>query len=301
MDYTRKQRGVKYSSPVCKMYLRHDFGHRCAYCGVIEESLTDIPEAADKLFEKDHFLPQTPSFQGMHNYENLYYACCQCNGVKNNIRLPLDPCKDDVLLGANPHIVGGTASTKYLFESVTEEGNKYIAHLQLNSRYHLGIRKHQQEWLATQQEAKALMAKIKEESNLDGATLAKIELAMFGKSSSENFAYVLGGSPHALDIAEACQCLVNKGYRTEVVLEEYELDVKVTIESNVYWGQIRPSDTPKECRIKTSTLKEWKKHSDFCGVFRYISSENSICLYIIDFKKVNWDKIEYHVSEYTKL
>ena len=79
---TCKKKYANYRS--YKEYLAEDFHHRCAYCNLLDTEITSF-------FEIDHFVPQSeidkyPSFAFLINdYNNLIYACRNCNGEKSNI------------------------------------------------------------------------------------------------------------------------------------------------------------------------------------------------------------------------
>ena len=53
MDYIRKRRNVTYHSDACKMYLRHDFNHKCAYCGLVDHPA---------IYDFHHINPATKEF-----------------------------------------------------------------------------------------------------------------------------------------------------------------------------------------------------------------------------------------------
>ncbi len=67
-----------------KEYLANDFHHRCAYCNLLDTEITSF-------FETDHFVPcaeikKHPSLSYLTNdYQNLVYACKNCNGEKSDI------------------------------------------------------------------------------------------------------------------------------------------------------------------------------------------------------------------------
>ncbi len=67
-----------------KEYLANDFHHRCAYCNLLDTEITSF-------FETDHFVPCSeiknyPSLSYLTNdYQNLVYACRNCNGEKSDI------------------------------------------------------------------------------------------------------------------------------------------------------------------------------------------------------------------------
>lgn len=62
-----------------KPYLRADFCKRCAYCNLLDESITTP-------FEVDHFIPRA-TFKDCRmdldtDYTNLIYSCKKCNNAK---------------------------------------------------------------------------------------------------------------------------------------------------------------------------------------------------------------------------
>jgi hypothetical protein len=60
-----------------KRYLRLDFVYRCAYCTIHEYFCNGIYG-----FHVDHFRPKSQFPQLECVYENLYYACAECNVSK---------------------------------------------------------------------------------------------------------------------------------------------------------------------------------------------------------------------------
>lgn len=76
-----------------KQYLASDFSHRCAYCNLLDSKITSF-------FEVDHFVPQAETKKNKDfvfldtDYNNLVYACRNCNNAKSNIfegDLTIDP------------------------------------------------------------------------------------------------------------------------------------------------------------------------------------------------------------------
>ena len=301
MDYVRKKRNITYHSPACKMYLRHDFSHKCAYCGAIEEVLSFIPESADKLFEKDHFLPQSDQVPNVHNYPNLFYSCSTCNGKKDAITLPLNPCCDNIFSGENPHVQGGTAETDYIVDGASQKGEEYISALELNSRYHIEIRKKQNAWLSTMNEGQELLRKMHEESALSSEALQVLDNIFRYNYVQDPLASVCGGSKHAGTVINVCKYLEAKGYQTDILLEENELDIQVDINGSIYWGTVHHSESLKECRFKTEVLNARKQDGYAYGVFAYDSSTKSVHFFQVDFNTVDWNKKEYHTSSYVSL
>lgn len=301
MDYVRKRRNVTYHSDSCKMYLRHDFNHKCAYCGAIEEAISFIPETADKFFEKDHFLPQHDGTQGMHDYPNLYYSCTSCNNKKDSITLPLNPCSHNIYSGENPHVQGGTPETDYILRGITPEGKEYIAALELNSRYHLSIRQKQHAWLCAKTESWKILQDLQNSGKVNAADLKQIAEVLKYPMENDRIKCACGGSKYAVAFADACHYLASKGYNPEVIFEEHEMDIKVAIGANTYWGSIRISDSIKECRIKTTVLEERRKKNAPYGLFVYIPTSATMCFYEIDFDAVDWTQKQHRTSSFVCL
>ncbi len=301
MDYERKTRNVTYFAPSCKMYLRHDFRHTCAYCGVTEETLSPLQEVAEKYFEKDHFLPQKAELPERHKYSNLFYACQKCNGKKDAIILPLNPCEDNIYSGEQPHIFGGNAETGFCVKARTTEGEKYIRALELNSRYHVAIREEKQESLRANIEAKKILDELRKSNKVDETSLKTIETAMYPIIKAKDVKYLCGSSEFGLNFAKVYNYLIDKGYDCEIIFEPNELDMIVTIDGVRYWVQVLELSNAKECRVEIEKLRKWKEYSGACGVFRYIPSIQVLRFYKIDFDSVDWNKKVCCIRNYEEL
>ncbi|MEY2584119.1 MAG: hypothetical protein QOD80_145 [Verrucomicrobiota bacterium] len=64
-------------------WLRDEFSFRCIYCLRRETWLT-----LKRDYEIDHFLPKSKHSDVQRDYDNLVYACSQCNGTKAADYLP---------------------------------------------------------------------------------------------------------------------------------------------------------------------------------------------------------------------
>ena len=64
-------------------WLRDEFSFRCIYCLRREEWLT-----LSRDYEIDHFLPKSDHPDVERDYDNLVYACSECNGTKAAKYLP---------------------------------------------------------------------------------------------------------------------------------------------------------------------------------------------------------------------
>lgn len=301
MDYKRKRRNITYTSSSCKMYLRHDFEHRCAYCGSLEDALSPMPEVADKYFEKDHFVPQSNKNPDTNKYPNLFYSCTKCNGKKSNVLLSLNPCKDSIFSGDNPHITSGTGEKKFIFESSTPEGKKFISDLELNSRYHRRLRKKQHLWLLAKKEGVALLQDPRYADKLSADDLKQIKNILSQGIVIDEYEEICGGSEHALDVVEACHFLEERGYNPQIILAENELDITATINGKTYCGSLRIEPSITYRIMKTEILAEQRKANMPVGLFVYIPEQDILCFYEIDFNQVNWEQENHRLTNYVQL
>jgi len=72
-------------------WLRDEFSFRCVYC-LRRETWVALP----RDFEIDHFIPKSKSNDLKLNYDNLNYACAECNGTKAT---QIVPRPEDVAYG----------------------------------------------------------------------------------------------------------------------------------------------------------------------------------------------------------
>lgn len=73
-----------------KPWLRDEFHFRCIYCLCRERWFPD----GDNSFSVDHLNPQNISAERTTDYDNLVYACCQCNAAKQDATDVLNPCEE---------------------------------------------------------------------------------------------------------------------------------------------------------------------------------------------------------------
>ncbi len=73
-----------------KPWLRDEFGFRCVYCLWREVWCAD----GDGSFSVDHVLSRIRHPERINDFENLVYACCRCNSLKQDSNVPLDPCRE---------------------------------------------------------------------------------------------------------------------------------------------------------------------------------------------------------------
>ena len=73
-----------------KPWLRDEFTFRCVYCLWREAWCAD----GDSSFGVDHVRPRALHPEQSCDYDNLVYACCRCNSVKQDVLLPIDACAE---------------------------------------------------------------------------------------------------------------------------------------------------------------------------------------------------------------
>jgi hypothetical protein len=73
-----------------KPWLRDEFEFRCVYCLCRERWFPD----GDDSFSVDHVIPQREATELACDYDNLVYACCQCNSAKQDAVGVADPCRE---------------------------------------------------------------------------------------------------------------------------------------------------------------------------------------------------------------
>ncbi len=73
-----------------KPWLRDEFVFRCVYCLCRERWFPD----GDDYFSVDHFRSRKRAPEHRTAYENLLYACCQCNASKQDSDWIVSPCEE---------------------------------------------------------------------------------------------------------------------------------------------------------------------------------------------------------------
>ena len=111
-------------------HLRRDFGFRCAYCGVHEQT-----KGGPQAFCIDHFKPRSRGGP-VNDYTNLYWVCIPCNMIKHD-KWPTseqlrrgyrfaDPCREQDI---GVHFI---ESDDGLLQPLTLCGGYHISTLRLN-------------------------------------------------------------------------------------------------------------------------------------------------------------------------
>jgi hypothetical protein len=77
-------------SRLYKPWLRDEFAFRCVYCLWRERWCSD----GDSAFGVDHLWSRATHPARIDDYENLVYACCQCNALKQDVATIVNPCEE---------------------------------------------------------------------------------------------------------------------------------------------------------------------------------------------------------------
>lgn len=275
MEYIRKQRWVSYSSPKCKEYLRNDFSHECAYCKLQEQ---EVGVVGLDFFEIDHFKPQILDLPDMHKYHNLYYSCKKCNGEKSDIwdEKLLDPCVDDIFSGDNPAIVGGKKENKYKYTAQNDRGTFYINTFKLNSRTQIRFRKarenHQNSIRTINTLIDEILSKVQNSSELGDVKELILQLDNLRNLKQQE----LNKLPKNEMFEKAEEYLNGKGIETNLVFEEYNMDIKMEYNSSTYCCELLVDNSVEEKseyrkNISVEKLTTWfeKLKSNFGILFYY--------------------------------
>lgn len=297
MDFVRKSRNITYHSPACKMYLRHDFKHRCAYCQVGEADLSRHSFIAEEYFEKDHFLPQTSGDPEVHKYTNLFYACRKCNHNKDDVLLRLNPCEDDVFGGLKPQIVIGDAKNPFVAHARTDAGKDYIEKLQLNSRYHIRVREIRASRQSMEQEWQEILRELKDA--LPDRVFDRIMILLDTIHYESDVDDLCGNSKMGQDFSEAQRFFRDRGVPCCFVFEEDELDIMVKVGDVDYLCEMRIGDRMQSCYFNIDKLRKWRERQVACGVCQYIKSKSKMMFAPIAFDEVDWKK-KRHVLKFSE-
>src|SRR5260370_24470025 len=82
-----------------KPWLRDEYGFRCVYCLCRERWFPD----GDDHFSVDHVDAQSEAPERRTEYDNLVFACCQCNSSKRDCTWLQNP--DRVALATHPEVL----------------------------------------------------------------------------------------------------------------------------------------------------------------------------------------------------
>ena len=281
MDYSRKKHWVKYRSAKCKMYLRNDFHFECAYCGLKEKDNL----IGEECFEKDHFVPMTSSAEeDLDDYQNMVYSCRRCNRTKTDqeLKLILDPCKDNIYRGSKPHIKKTGPEGNYRLLAVTKQGEEFINSLQLNSRFYRNMRRCQDE---QNQIMKEICRLAEEEQSKLFESAAIIKRYLENNNSMMNTdEFRCGNSKGGKDLYSVLLKLRKKGIGYSLLFDEDDLDICLSFEGSTYYCEVRTSDYEGDDRrgprLNKNKKEAWLNTGKQCGVLYYYKETDILELYV---------------------
>lgn len=278
MDYIRKKRWVKYSHIKCKMYLRNDFHFECAYCQMREQ---DTGVLGEEYFEKDHFVARTSGAEGdLDSYDNMIYACSKCNGTKSNQRvdLLLNPCKDNIYSGSNPHVKNLGKNGQYQLIGNTEEGQQYIDILQLNSNYYREMRERQEKADKDNYELEKIINEISNGLDLPKDLLQRLKVLVHNNyliqtNNQQDVAFRCGHSKAGQAFQDVMDILDNLSVPYELLFAENDFDIKVQYNNKEYLCEIVLNDNAeipvRNIRVKKEQRESWLAEDGEHGVMYY--------------------------------
>lgn len=285
MEYVRKYRWANYSNPKCKVYLRNDFSHECAYCKLQEQ---EVGIAGQYFFEVDHFKPQSLKLPNVHQYHNLYYSCSKCNKEKSDTwdEKLLDPCVDDIFSGDNPAILEGKQENQYKYIAQNDKGEFYINTFKLNSRAQIRIRKARENHKNNIYIMNTLIDDIllKSQSNTQLQDLGML-ISQLSVLKNRNLQEIEFAKDEMFEKAE--EYLTEKGIENSSVFEEYNMDIKLKINSSTYYCELIVDNSEEEKEeyrknLSVEKLRVWseKLKCNF-GVLFYYPKINRMYFYAV--------------------
>ena len=291
MDYKRKKRWIRYHHLKCKMYLRNDFRFECAYCRMREQ---DTGTLYEDYFEKDHFIAKTSDADiDLDSYDNMIYACSKCNGTKSNksADLLLNPCKDNIYSGSNPHVKNLGMNGQYQLIGNTKKGWQYINSLQLNSKFYREMRESQERADKAYYELNELINEISDYPNVPSDLLQKLKKMVCSNylilmNDQQDSAFKCGRSKAGRAFREVLDILDNLSISYELLFAENDIDIKIQYDDKEYLCEIVLNDKAenhiRNIRIKKEQRESWAVVDGKYGVLYYYMKTGRLEFYGVD-------------------
>lgn len=287
MDYERKKRWVSYHHIKCKMYLRNDFRFECAYCRMREQDTGVWGEAS---FEKDHFTAKASGTESdLDAYDNMIYACKKCNGTKSDqpAELLLDPCRDNIYTGSDPHVKCLGREGQYQLQGNTEKGKQYIDILQLNASFYLEMRERQEQADKDNRELETLLDEISKMTDLPEALLEKLReharKYYMVQINPQDPAFRCGCSRAGLAFRKVLDILKNASVPCELLFAENDFDIKIQYQGKEYLCEVVLNDSAeaqvRNIRVKKEQRESWLSEEGEHGILYYYLKTESLEFY----------------------
>lgn len=296
MDYVRKKRWVGYNHIKCKMYLRNDFHFECAYCRMREQ---DTGAVLEDGFEKDHFIAVASGEDiDLDAYDNMIYACTKCNGKKSdkNVWLLLNPCKDNIYSGENPHVIKLGKNDQYQLANKTPEGKQFIDSLQLNARYYREMREKQEQSDKDDEAIKQVLDEISDYSSVPEDLLHRLLILMQGSSLSQTnnqkaLAFRCGRSKAGEAFREVLTLLDELSMSYELLFAEHDLDIRLEYLDKAYLCEIVLNDKAEKpvsyIRPNKEKIESWTTKEGNYGILYYYIRTGKLDFYCVDREKIS--------------
>lgn len=291
MDYRRIKRWVRYNHIKCKMYLRNDFRFECAYCRMREQ---DTGVLGEDYFEKDHFVARTfEADVDLDSYDNMIYACSKCNGNKSDksVELLLNPCKDDIYLGANPHVKNLGKNGQYQLIGNTAEGRQYIDTLQLNSKFYREMRERQEQYDKSNNELTKIINEISSLMDMPDDLIQKFKQLvhnnfLFQTNDQQESVFRCGHSRAGQAFQDVLDILEKRSVPHELLFADKDIDIKIQYNGKEYLCEIVLNDKaekPVRCiHMKREQRESWTAEGGNYGVLYYYMKTGRLELYSVD-------------------
>jgi len=253
----------------------------------------DTGVLSEDYFEKDHFAARTSEVDlDLDSYDNMIYACSKCNGNKSDksTELLLNPCKDDIYLGVNPHVKNLGKDGDYQLFGNTAEGRQYIDALQLNSKFYREMRERQELDDQCNNELKKLINEIANLTDVPDDLMKKIKLLernhfLFQTNNQQDSAFRCGHSRAGQAFQDVLDILEKQYVPYELLFSDKDIDIKIQYNGKEYLCEIMLNDKaekPVKCiRMNREQRESWTVETGNYGVLYYYMKTGRLEFYSV--------------------
>jgi len=254
----------------------------------------DTGVLGEDYFEKDHFVARTSEADiDLDSYDNMIYACSKCNGNKSdkNAELLLNPCKDNIYLGVNPHVKNLGKNGQYQLIGNTVEGQQYIDTLQLNSKFYREMRERQEQDDQCNNELKKLINEISDLTDMPDDLKQKVKRLvcnnfLFQTNDQQDSTFRCGHSRAGQAFQEVLYILERWSVPHELLFSDEDIDIKIQYNDKEYLCEIVLNDKaqkPVKCiHIKSEQRESWTAENGNYGVLYYYMRTGRLEFYRVD-------------------
>ena len=196
--------------------------------------------------------------------------------------LTVDPYRMDVFSRSNPQISGGKRREGFIYYPVTEIGKRYCEDLQLNSLYQVKLRRAVYEKRKTEVKQKKLLHDLKK---ISASCSSKISVVMGEKNEAGKDEILCGYSQGGMVFCQLGNLLKCNQFIYEILFEEYNIDLKLVFQGEMYYCEVIIVDGKKPKRIKKKInleiIRNWTDPNRNYGIIYFYPEENVGYLYIL--------------------